>query len=227
MIDVYIHIGVLNNVNEVLSNILNTIHNSGLYNNCESIYLCVNGDYNKLEYDDCDKYELIINDLNIEDSRMEFPTLDLIKKNSNIRNNKILYLMTKGVTKPSNINIKQQLDMLLYFNVDKWEDRLNELSSYDCTGVNLNGNKTDLDHDPLTWGYGKAPLHYSGNFWWTTPTHVNKLPKPSDWCISDDYVRYRMMCEMWICQIEAKYNSCHQSGVNHYTSPYPSYKYKQ
>ena len=225
-IDVYIHIAVMGNVNDVLQNLLLRIDNSGLYNNSNKIYLSINGDITGLTIDLKKEKYVIIN--NNKDIRMcEFPTINLIHENCKNDEDEtyVLYLMTKGVSK-NNPNITDQLNLLSYFNINKWDNRIKELEENDCTGVNFRGNLDDIKYHPSTWGYGKAPLHYSGNFWWTKSSHVKKLVNPIKWAPDNDLFRWRMMCEMWVCQIDGNYHNAYSSNVDHYMSMYPSNLYE-
>ena len=226
--DVYIHVAVMGNINEVLSNLLNRIDESGLYEHCDSIYLSINGDIKELNVNlSKDKY-VIIND-NKDVVKCEFPTIDLIWNNSQLDDDdtNILYLMTKGVSR-DNPNVTDQLNMLSHFTINQWKERIDELKENDCTSVNLRGNVEDVKFHPSTWGYGKAPKHYSGNFWWTKSSHVKKLVNPTSWAPDTNFFQWRMMCEMWICSLETgKYNNAYTSTVDHYQSPYPKELYEE
>jgi len=223
--NIYINVAIFGNVNIILFDLLNKIDISGLYEKCNKIYLILNGDIEYLNIDlKKDKY--VIYELNKDISKCEFPTLELIWKQSRLSDDNILYIHTKGVTR-NNQTIKDWTELLSYFNIIKWKDRINELNSYDCTGINLYGNKDDIKQHPATWGYGKAPLHYSGNFWWSKASHIRKLPNPISWLPDTNYYQWRIMAEMWVCQIEdAKYYSAFSSNVDHYTSLYPKKLYQ-
>ncbi len=226
-IDVYIHVAVMGSVNKVLSNLLLRIDDSNLYDKCNKIYLNINGDISKLNIDlNKDKYVII--NTNYDVTKCEFTSLDLIWENSKIdkEETRILYLMTKGVSRVSNSNINDQLNLLSYFNINKWENRINELNENDCTGINFRGNINDIHEHPSTWGYGKAPLHYSGNFWWTKSSHIKKLPRASTWAPDGNFLRWRMMCEMWVCQVNGKYHNAFSSTVDHYRESYPTILYE-
>jgi hypothetical protein len=139
----------------------------------------------------------------------------------------VLYLHTKGVTKPGYQQIIDWTNLLSYFNINKWQDRLKDLEDNDCSGVNFFGNPDDINHHPSTWGYGKAPLHYSGNFWWSKSSHIKNLPNMSNWLPDGNYLRWRVMAEMWLCQIpDGKYSCAWQSNINHYQQNYPKELYE-
>jgi len=226
---VYINVAVINHVNFVLNQLLSTIENSGLYDVCEEINLVVNGDIKNLKYKSLDKIKLthFRNDI----SHCEFPTLKKIYDDVQNSDFNVLYLHTKGVTR-YNKPIQDWIDYLIYFNITKFQDRIDDLNEHEASGVNNWGNPEDVNEHPSTWGFGKVPVHYSGNFWWSKSEHIKELVDPYQW-VHDrwdpkptTYVRYRMMAEMWICQIQnARYVNAWSSNVDHYLTEYPSYNY--
>lgn len=227
MINIYINIAMIGSVNQVLFDLLTRIKQSGLYDSANKIYLVFNGDRKQLSFNLVDDKYVII-DANIDISKCEFPTLELIWQHSQTEDLNILYLHTKGVTKPGYQQIVDWTNYLSYFNINEWKDRLKDLEENDCSGVNLIGNPDDINQHPSTWGYGKAPLHYSGNFWWSKSSHIKKLPSISNWLPDGNFLRWRVMAEMWLCQIpEGKYSCAWQSNINHYHQFYPKDLYEK
>lgn len=227
MINVYINIAMIGSVNQVLWYLLTNIKQSGLYDSADKIYLVFNGDRKKLSFNlVSDKYVII--DANSDVSKCEFPSLELIWNDCyNQDNLNILYLHTKGVSKPGNSKIIDWTNLLSYFNILKWQDRLKELEQNECTGINLQGSQEDINFHPSTWGYGKAPLHYSGNFWWSKSSHIKNLPNPITWLPDNNFVKWRVMAEMWLCQnSNSRYNCAWYSNVNHYIENYPKELYE-
>lgn len=223
---IYINIAVMGMVNEVLSNLLNRIKESNLYDNCNQINLIVNGDINLLNVDLSDSKYKIWNKYK-DTSLHEFPTLDLIWKHSQDEDFNVLYIHTKGVSR-NHSYINDWTNYLSHFTINKWKDRVNELIENDCTGVDLKGNPDDIKSHPMYWGYGKAPKHYSGNFWWSKSSHIKKLLNPMSWVPDTNWTRWRMMNEMWVCQLpESKYYNAYISNVDHYQSPYPKELYEE
>lgn len=225
-INIYINVAITGNVNYVLADLINSIIKSGLYSACNQIYLILNGDIRNISLNlSIPKAKMVFANQDI--SKCEFPALDKIWQDCQEEDITVLYLHTKGVTKPGNQMVKDWTDYLTHFNVIKWQDRFFELEEFECTGVNLGGNPEDINDRPETWGYGKAPLHYSGNFWWSKSSHIKNLPEPYKWLPDDNYLKWRVMAEMWLCQIsDSKYNCAWHSNVNHYNENYPKSKYE-
>jgi len=224
-INIYINVAIIGNVNYILSELLNTIFKSGLYFACNKIVLICNGDFNQISLNlNIPKIEIV--KANSDISKCEFPTLDRIWNDCQQEELIVLYLHTKGVTKPGQQTIQDWTNLLSYFNIGKWQDRFYDLGNYDCSGINFGGNKEDINENPETWGYGKAPVHYSGNFWWSKSSHIKKLPNPISWLPDNNYRKWRVMAEMWLCQIDGDYKSAWQSNVNHYKQNYPKNLYE-
>jgi hypothetical protein len=226
MTNIYINVAMVGSVNKVLWNLLTRIKESGLYDYCNKIYLIFNGDKKYLSFNlVSDKYEIV--QANSDISMCEFPTLDLIWKHSKEQEFDVLYLHTKGVTKSTSEPVTDWTNYLAYFNINRWTDRIKELETFDCTGTDLKGNFEDYNFHPSTWGYGKAPMHYSGNFWWSKSSHIKNLPRPLVWLPDTNFVKWRVMAEMWLCQIkDAKYFCAWISDKNHYLENYPKELYE-
>ena len=223
--NIYINIAMIGSVNQVLWDLLTKIKQSGLYDAANKIYLVFNGDRKHLAFNlVSDKYVII--DANPDISKCEFPTLDLICEHCKEEDLNVLYLHTKGVTKPGYQQIIDWTNLLSHFNIVKWQDRLKDLEENDCSGINFFGNPDDINLHPSTWGYGKAPLHYSGNFWWSKSSHIKKLPNMSNWLPDNNYQKWRVMAEMWLCQItDGNYFNAFSSDVDHYQNLYPKELY--
>lgn len=230
-VSVFINVAVVGRFDRVLSGICARILDSGLYERCDKVYLVVSGDPEGLAEGDLpgilggrDKFVQLHAGPTIE--RCEFPTLQLIWERCAAEDMAVCYLHTKGVTRQDSPMMRDWTEFLTYFNVERWADRLADLSTHDCSGVNLVGDPSDISSPPQTWGYGKAPLHYSGNFWWGRSSHIRRLPPPAAWVPGGNYFRLRVMAEMWLCQLaESTYACAWRSGVDHYVSEYPRGRY--
>ena len=204
---VFIHICCINDWKKRLIMFLLLFHTSGLYDHIEKINCGVlgNGSYISeiLELDSK------INILHHSEDMTLYETSTLNKLLEYAISNEeeewyILYLHSKGVTKPNDMNIYDWIQYMLYFLVEKYEKCLDSLINYDCVGVNL-------QKDPM--------LHYSGNFWWTKRSFVRNLEpcqhtnynSPEFWITSNNY---------------GKYKNLFSSNVNHYHSNFPSERYR-
>jgi hypothetical protein len=232
-INIYINVAILGNVNQILNGLLNKINDSGLYEACNLIKIAVNGDSGLLKIDFSDRlHKLIINITSEDISRFEFPGLKLLWDDSETSEGYMLYIHTKGVSRSGDKRILDWVNYLTFFNITEWRKRITDLEVVDCTGVNLEGDFSSLSTDPSTWGQiispGKqviAPMHYSGNFWWSKSDYIKKLPDPYKWLPDNDYFKWRIMAEMWVCQLNGKFRSAWNSKVNHYREPYPDFMY--
>ena len=137
----------------------------------------------------------------------EIPTINIIHSFC-VRNpeSKVLYLHTKGVSYQT---VPQQVvdwrNMMLYFLINN--NCIKLLEKHDIVGCNYLENPHP---------------HFSGNFWWTRASHVNKL-KPIETAVKHD-------AEWWIFsdnKSNPSYYSLHNSGVNHYHELYPVERYKE
>ena len=192
---VFIHICCIENWKEIYEDIINNIKTSGLYNHCEKIYLCIVGEIKDYFYID-KKINILYNDNNSE--HYEIKTINMIKKICSLTHNdiNILYLHTKGVRKAGNNDCTiSWRKMMEYFLIDKWKDCLEHLNYYDTLGSNCI-NTFDKD-DIMVSVNGNHNYHYSGNFWWSKKSHIDKLAYlPED--LSDKSIYTRCRAENWI-----------------------------
>jgi hypothetical protein len=89
-----------------------------------------------------------------------------------------------------------------YYAIDRWQDCVKTLQNHDACGVN--------------WHMSPAP-HFSGNFWWATARYVSTLPGSID--------GHYLAPEFWIGSSLPHVHCFHESGLDHYFSPYPAYRY--
>jgi hypothetical protein len=117
------------------------------------------------------------------------------------------YLHTKGISHFKTLKEKPVIDwinLMLYWNITKWNLALENLKVYDTYGCNKVRNG-----------------HYSGNFWWARQTHIQTL---------QTYIEdYYTAPEDWIVKCKnAKHCSIFNSGLEgmgHYTNLYPKELY--
>lgn len=120
----------------------------------------------------------------------EFPTLNYILSDCNPED-KILYIHTKGASTGINEPIKDWIKTMCWFNITQNKTCLGLLDAYDALGVD----------------YHRVPFkHFSGNFWWSTGSHVNKLSP----LLNED----RHAAERWVASISGNYASLHNTGID-------------
>ena len=87
----------------------------------------------------------------------------------------LYYFHSKSVSRTEK-NYHDWRRILDYFTLTKWRLSIELLEYYDCVGINL---------------CNFPKIHFSGNYWWTTSEHLNKLKQ-----IEDDYY---LSPEMYLC----------------------------
>ncbi len=191
---VYIHITCINNYQEIIKKIITKMKESELYDKITEIRISLIGD-NYFELDD--KMKIIYVG---EIGEYENKTIERIQCQDD--DTPILYLHSKGVTRPGNLNVQDWTDLLLYYLIDQWKICIEGLKYYDTVGVNLN----------------ETPyIHYSGNMWWTTMKHLKNIGK----IIYNQYLD----SEMYVCK-KGKHLCLWNSNVNHYHNRYTLENYK-
>ena len=202
----YIHICQKFQWKRSLEMLLKCIKKSNLYEKIKVIRLGIVNDDAYIIYDEILK-DPIFNIIYIgESSEYERPTLlHMRKKSEEEENTNYFYLHTKGITHFGNENEQQIIDwinLMLYWNIEKWELAIEKLKIYDTYGCNDTG------------------AHYSGNFWWAKSSHIRKLPNvieshytaPEDWIQIINTNKYVV------------YNSGFQ-GMGHYYTSFPRENY--
>lgn len=221
----YIGVAPLNrHVNEILSEILRRIEDSGLREESDNIKICVNdsGDFNLLDQDlfRNERYELVRNN-----HPHEFGALELLWRDSFVHDAHLCYVHTKGITMVGDDRVSDWRRYMSHFVLNEWQERVKDLEDYHCSGVNLQGSPVNILRNPLQWKI-QSPLHYSGNFWWSRSDHVRKLPSPLFWTPTTERDKWRIMNEMWLCQSpHSRYKCAWSSGVNHYHQRYEEKNY--
>jgi len=205
-ITIFLHVCIFKNWRTVYNDIMKKIHESSLIeiSNINVIYV------NDKIFPEDAKYKNVNYIYGGEMYEYEYPTLKALYDFSinDTTNSNVLYLHTKGITR-NEITVHDWRNMMLYFNVEKWQDRIVELNEYDATGCNLSkGIQQGLN---ATW--------FSGNFWWSKTEYIKKLKDPNNWKSN------RLMAEFWLGTQNGDFKCCHRSGINHYQKLYPREKY--
>ena len=129
-------------------------------------------------------------------------TLNLLQEHAKNEDAYFLYFHSKGISATS--RLKQSRNFRQYINyynwrkfmewgcIENWKRCIDQLETYSCSSVNL-----------CLW----PTPHYSGGFWWTKSSYVNKLPNilESGWWLDmiattslNAWNSFRLKPEMWI-----------------------------
>lgn len=200
----YFHICQKENWEKSFDLIFHTIKKHGLYDGMKEMRLGIVNDDGKMlnnERFNDPKIRIIYTGKSDEYER---PTLLHMKKSSfsDPKNTKYFYLHTKGIRHYNTKNedkIMKWIQDMLYWNIEKWQNAVKILQDFETYGCNYNNT------------------HYSGNFWWTTREHVQKLPDN----IGDNYTDP----EDWILKNKDKMYCANNCSEN-YKPPYPENLYK-
>ena len=238
LIHIFIHICMLENWEEIFLELLYKIKNSGLYWEIDMIHLGILGNTDNLTSEFFKTY--IYNDPKIViayiDSRVnlyEIPSINYIKSYFEFEfecncdcdcdcDPYILYIHTKGVRNAGNKKVTQSWrEMMTYYLIDNYKEILKNMCNYDAVGNNIvnlhDNNSCYINH--------KHTLHYSGNYWWSKKSHINKLPYISiDFNKSIFEQRYK--AENWILSNypNMKIGLLFQDNTN--THPYHRYVFE-
>ena len=185
----FIHSFGVNHYKSILQDYMNRGKN--FFDRCDKIFVTYGGEYPSPIPEKANVIKLAAAD--------EIETMNIIYNYCKANpEDKICYIHTKGVTN-DNICITEWRDYMFHFCCEQYEDRIKDLDTYDTCGVDKRDN-------PVT--------HYSGNFWWSTASHISKLCSPEQ-TFSPLTVRHKS--EFWICSNkDAKHLSLHDCGIDVY-----------
>ena len=133
----------------------------------------------------------IVNIAGADLKRFEFPTLkrlwDYCRDNPG---DQVLYLHTKGVSKPAAL-YQEWRRWMLWGCVTRYKECLELLKTHDAIGCDwINGPPVNDLRQTMDWG---NTGFFPGNFWWANASYIATLPDPATLDQSD---RYR--AEAWI-----------------------------
>ena len=206
---VYYHVCCIENWRVIMSRMLFKLRNSGLYDAIDEISITVLGNKTNLE-DNLFKDPKINIRFHSENTALyERPGLNQMIDDAKSEEFYALYLHSKGVKIEEHSYSKNPVydwvEYMMYFNIYKYNTCIEELTrGASAIGCNLQERG--------------APLHYSGNFWWSKSSHIKNLPKIAD--------TYYNSPEFLVSSIDGVYKSLWHSDVNHYHSLYPVSMYE-
>ena len=182
-IHIFIHVCILDGWKDILKEQLNVIKESGLYDVTKNIHFGIVGNCNIInEYEFNNDFNSIFNDVKYNilyiDSRIELYELNTINYIKYMCSNGlineeayILYIHTKGVRNAGNPDVTTSWrNMMQYFLINQYKECIKNLDYYDALGNNcVNMGDVYVNKDK------KHCYHYSGNFWWSKKSHIDKL----------------------------------------------------
>lgn len=153
----------------VTSQLLKAVVDSGLAENMQRLYICVNDNNSLSNINIHGIPKEKVSFIRIDDTRTEWPTIcSLYNLYKNVENTPILYFHTKGVSVEKKETIPFVDDWrkyLSYFNITLWRDCVNRLE-IGCQAVGVNKIETPTPH-------------YSGNFWWMNSSFLKNMIDPN------------------------------------------------
>jgi len=165
------HICALNNWKEIVKGLFDRIRSSGLYDKIDALRYGLLGDYSCLsdEIFQDPKFRNILYSPQMD--LYETATLNKLWYSAKEDEFNVLYLHSKGVSyNGQDQRILDWVEYLTYFNIDNHTTCIEQLDKgADVVGVNVSN---------------KIMLHYSGNFWWTKSSYLNRS---TQYCVHYSY----------------------------------------
>ncbi len=223
---IFMHVCNLHNGIQIFNDQLKSIIDSGLYDKCKNILVCIVGKSFDIPTDKYNKLILLYQDNNPK--YYEVKTINYIKYIANkvSDNARILYVHTKGVRKNGDeVCVRSWRKLLEYYTIINHDIALQYLmKNYDTVGSNVI-NMSPSTNPETRYLYAVNPnhfFHYSGNFWWTTAEHVRRLPMlnhdPNKNAIST-----RCRAENWILSALPHMSGFEMYYNKNYVHPYSTY----
>lgn len=182
----YMHVCMVNHWMDIVTEQLDIIRKSGLYDRVSKIKMCALGPSSeliKLIRLARGKIE-IVGHLEAVDE-YEYITLNALQKDLVEKDAYCFYIHTKGCSYPNNSGGKYWVDYMNYYNLERWRDAVNCLDiGYETYGVKLLSEREKPAYS----------MHYSGNFFWSKSSYVNTLIDVNSLDKSN-----RGHAEMWLC----------------------------
>jgi hypothetical protein len=192
-IAIFYHCAEMNNWKEIDAEIMEVLKTSGLLdradifvkNNCKDIGL------------------------------YEFPTLELLDQFCVYHQDYyVLYIMNKGVSRPTSNQSSDWRKCMLYWNVERWKECVAKLDEgFEAVGINV----VDTPH-----------RHFQGNFWWTTAKHIASLGNINDIEVKEDKeldIGERHKAEFWVLSKPTIVYSPYHHHINPYIEINPRDNY--
>ncbi len=206
----FFHVACMNNYIDVTEEIIFSLVSSGVYQNATKIFYGTVGTPDQEFLKIMQRYpkmECVYSHKDI--SLVEYPMLIYMQNYIKDQDIYVLYLHTKGVSKPHDTLTQEWRKYLLRHVVYHYAQHMYFLNhGCDISGT---GWKEHPVHYHTAYGLGYSigtHSHFSGNFWWASSSYLQSLPDIDflkqnalrDFSLdkSIDFFYYRIICEMWI-----------------------------
>lgn len=223
---IFMHVCNLHNGIQIFNDQLKSIIDSGLYDKCKNILVCIVGKSFDLPIAKYNKLILLYQDDNPK--YYEVKTINYIKYIADkiSDNSRILYVHTKGVRKNGDeICVRSWRKLLEYYTIVNHDIALQYLmNNYDTIGSNvINMSPSTSDRDKYLYAVNPNHyFHYSGNFWWSTVKHIRRLPM-----LKHDPFKHatstRCRAENWILSALPNMRGFEMYYNKNYVHPYNTY----
>lgn len=182
------HICTINHYYEIISEQLDLLFKSDLYEKSEAIFVGVLGDeIQKVEelFKPYPKIKILSHSKELKN--FEFLTLKILREKSKTEKPFYgYYFHTKGVSYPGNVGGNHWRNYMNHYLITKWQDNVAKLDEgFETCGVKY-----------IDKGF---PPHYSGNFFWFKSEYAKNLAALSKVNNKDRYA-----AEMWLCSNNPK-----------------------
>ncbi|MBE3138202.1 MAG: hypothetical protein IMZ63_00120 [Actinobacteria bacterium] len=163
-------------------------------NNWETIYREIYDAFKKSKL--IEASNLMIDSFSNKSELYEFPTLRMLHYFSKLyKDYFILYVHTKGVSKPGNERMDSWRRDMIYNNIENWAKNIENLNNYDTIGIRYRN---------------KPSPHWSGNFWWARSDYVATLPDVEESVQWRRDIRFK--AEAWLFHNNPRYLEIHNVG---------------
>ena len=222
---IFHHSYLVNNWSEIIDDQLQLLKKSELYQHAEQIHFCCYSEINEniidflnivKEFDTDNKCTVVIEPYN-DSEKLTLLYVQSICKNSTEKN--VLYFHTKGVTSYLRYgeecikNIYSWRKAMEYFLLEKWKECTPLLNIHDVVSVFYGNWEHNITKD--------VRQYFSGNFWWSKVSHINKTPdmrNRDNWLDCESLIT--SIPHVWFCFYFAK------NGISMYDQYFDPNEYR-
>ena len=191
--NIFWHIYGMNHWKQIVEEQLSTIINSGLLNKINNIYVTfIGNNQNDIDWLTSIDSKIILDKFDSNPHHYEKLCLHSLLEWSKYNSSNVLYIHSKGVSRPNNENVQNWRRLMEYFLIEQHETCIQKLNEgHDAVGCLLtNGGKSVKIHQE------NHKYHFSGNFWWSKTDYIRSLPRIPDIDLSQN--KNYWLCERWI-----------------------------